>query len=238
MPSSILELPQLQALYPAPLPEKQLMLIAGGHPPEGTWLQEAAQKRTLWGIDRGIESCQQADLKPSRLIGDGDSASKSSWNWGCSLPIPVERYSPIKDLTDTQLALQIAAKTYPGCFVLLTGGFGGRFDHAFSTVYSFAFSGLSGCMADEQEAIFFLQDTQSLAFHTKKRPRAISLLPLSETCTGVSIANVYWPLTDTTLKKDLPYAISNELTASGQDFNVSLASGTLGIYMSWGSSQA
>ena len=149
------------------------------------------------------------------------------------LGIPIHRFPPAKDFTDTQLGLQLAEQYVPDSFFLLTGAFGGRFDHAFSTLFSFAFSGLCGGLADEKEACFFLQAEQTLQIQTRKRPKAISLLPFQESCTGVSIHGTHWPLQEAALSQMLPMAVSNELKKDSSSFRVSLHEGTLGIYLYW-----
>ena len=233
MPSSVLELPQLSITYAEPLPEQQYLLIAGGREPAPPWLKTIAAGRHIWAIDHGIDSCQKAGLIPEHLIGDGDSASASAWNWAEKNAAVVERYAPEKDLTDTQLALSTIKKEQDNPFVLLTGAFGGRFDHAFSTLFSFAFSGLHGGLADEREACFFLQEKQTLQIQAKKRPKAISLLPFQEPCTGVSIHGTHWPLQKAALSQRLPMAVSNELNKDDSSFTVSLDEGTLGVYLYW-----
>ena len=233
MPSSILELPQLTITYDRPLPAQQHLLIAGGREPSVPWLKAAASGRHIWAIDHGIDSCQKAGLIPERLIGDGDSASASAWSWAEKTAAVVERYAPEKDFTDTQLALSTIKKEQDNPFVLLTGAFGGRFDHAFSTLFSFAFSGLCGGLADEKEACFFLQAEQTLQIQTRKRPKAISLLPFQEPCTGVSIHGTHWPLQKAALSQRLPMAVSNELNKDDSSFTVSLDEGTLGVYLYW-----
>lgn len=100
--NTLLTLPQLKASFLQPIPSAQVLLVAGGRPPASTWLQKAACGREIWCADRGIEACQQAGIRPLRLIGDGDSASRGAWDWGESLGIQVDRFSPQKDLTDTQ----------------------------------------------------------------------------------------------------------------------------------------
>jgi thiamine pyrophosphokinase len=211
------------------------MLVGGGRAPSGSWFRAAAAGRRLWAIDKGIDICCQQGIVPARLIGDADSADPQAWRWGEMQHIPVERFPTKKDLTDTQLALAAALKALPDCFIILTGAWGGRFDHAFSTIFSFANTVPHGCIADNKEACFFLHDQESLVLQTKKPPLAISLLPLSHSCQGVSINGVYWPLQQACLQQDFPNAVSNVLAAdnTAQKFKVALRQGCLGLYMVW-----
>ena len=233
MASNILILPQLAATYACELPEQQFLLVAGGRPPATDWLQQAALHRLLWCIDHGADICRKANIVPQRLIGDGDSATPESWQWASSFSIPIDRYSPKKDLTDTQLALKKLAEEAPGAFVVLSGALGNRLDHTMSAVCSLAASPLNGCMADEQECVFFLHGSSTLSLSLSKHPKAISLLSISEECHGVSIEGVYWPLHGVILKHSFPYAISNELAQGEKNCRISLSEGDLAIYVYW-----
>lgn len=233
MPDNIIELPQVDITYDTCLPAKKIMLIGGGRPPQSDWLQKSAFSYELWAVDHGLDACMDSTLIPTQLIGDADSADKNNWQRAKRSGICIEEYSPLKNLTDTQLALQKAAALPQEVFLLMTGFFGGRLDHAFSTLFSCANLGLKGCLADEKEVLCWLTDAEHLRLQTKKKPKAISLLPLSSICLGVDIKNVYWPLTNAELKQELPFAISNELAPGKDHFSVSLTSGLLGVYIYW-----
>ena len=232
MTEHTLQLPQLQAEFTHTQINQQLLLVTGGRPPADDWLRRAVQARTLWCIDHGIDCCWQNQLPPQRLIGDGDSASSTSWSWAQSLHIPVHRFPPAKDLTDTQLALQLAEQYLPQDFFVLTGAFGGRFDHAFSTILAAAASTLPGCICDEQECLVLLKEKETLLLRSVEQPKAVSLLPLTTECNGVSIDGMRWPLKNVVLHQLQSYAISNEILAN-QQMKVSNTSGILGVYICW-----
>ena len=129
-------LPQLTAVSASPaVPQEAGLLVSGGRAPDVRWLREAAQGRRLIAVDHGLDACQKAGLRPASLIGDGDSASPLAWQQAKASGIPIHAFPPEKDDTDTQLALTIAQEEgMPAA--LLTGVFGGRFDHAYSTIFS------------------------------------------------------------------------------------------------------
>lgn len=233
----LLLLPQLRCTFKNPLPEKQIFLVAGGKAPDTTWLKKAVGTTPLWCADHGIDACMKANLKPHHVVGDGDSATTEGWAWAKSLQIPVDEYPPEKDLTDLQLTLQKIGKAYGEASVILTGVWGGRFDHAFSNIFSLkgaAAFGINGaCAADEKEVLIFLKGSNNVHIKTFNRPEVISLLPLSSECTGLSIDGVHWPLDHVILKNTLPYAISNSLTPSSNEFHVTVKDGWVGIYLYW-----
>ncbi len=227
--NNIISLPEVHVSYSAPLPPGELLLAGGGRAPAADWLCQAAGGRQLWCIDRGIDCCHRAGLVPLRLIGDGDSATEQSWQWAEENNVPIEKFPVKKDYTDTQLALEMAAAEQK--YVVLTGAMGGRFDHAYSTIFSFGHSRLHGCIADEQEAVFFLRGNEKISLTFQKHAKAISLLPLTATASGVTIQGVYWPLQDAELTQELPYAVSNE--ADGEKITIALADGILAVYICW-----
>lgn len=119
------------------LPAKRLLLVLGGRAPATSWLQQMGRNLPVWAIDHGLDACRAASIVPQRLIGDGDSAHPDSWDWAKKQGVPIDKYQREKDDTDTQLALRTASEAAHGqATLLLTGAFGGRFDHAYSTIFS------------------------------------------------------------------------------------------------------
>lgn len=224
-----MSLPEVYVGYSAPLPPGELLLAGGGRAPASNWLCQAASGRQLWCIDRGIDCCHRAGLVPLRLIGDGDSATEQSWQWAEENKVPIAKFPVKKDYTDTQLALEMAAAEQK--YVVLTGAMGGRFDHAYSTIFSFGHSNIQGCIADEQETVFFLRGKEKITLTLRRHARAISLLPLTAAASGVTIQGVYWPLQDAELTQGLPYAVSNE--AAGEKISIALDNGILAVYICW-----
>jgi len=204
------------------------LLVAGGRTPNRKYFSKIAQGRKILAIDKGIEICRAENILPELLIGDFDSAENSAVAWSKENKVPVKRYPVDKDFTDTQLALELVE----GKIVLLTGIFGGRLDHLFSNVFTCANSNLKIVLADEQEIIFFLQGAESVEVNFFEKPLAISLLPVSEVCEGVSINNVRWKLENAKLFQKIPSAISNRL--EGDKIKLNLHAGTLAIYFVFG----
>lgn len=228
-----LSFPQLTATYPAQSAAAPWLLVTGGRPPQAAWLRQLHGFARCWAADHGIDTCQKDGRLPDCLLGDGDSASTSAWQWAAAQDIPICKFPTAKDLTDTQLALtMMQAEGAP--FIVLTGAFGGRFDHAFSTIFSAANAEIPCCLIDESEALFYVTADMSIQLTCQMRPKAISLLPFTGTCTGVNIDNVRWPLAGATLSQRQPNAVSNELLTGQNELTVSIASGILGIYCYWG----
>lgn len=221
-----------------------LVLMAGGRPPKPDWLRKLAENNNdspIWAIDRGIDSCHRAGIVPRRLLGDADSARSTSWEWAKRQGVPIDLFPAAKNLTDFQLALRLSQADYGNRFLLATGAFGGRLDHAFSLLHSLTGDGRPGCLADDREVMIILRsgETAAVSLHeTDSKVTALSLLPLSQNCSGVTIDRVRWPLENAVLTRNLPYAVSNELLPGTKKISVSLTDGVLGIYLLFGSLKA
>ena len=207
---------------------QEILFISGGRVPSVDWFREVASGRKIFCVDKGIELCRACKLVPSFLIGDFDSAGNDSVAWARANGVPVEQYPADKDLTDTQLALRRAADLFGEHVALVTGCFGGRFDHMFSTAFTCAAIERRIVLADEREIIFFVKGGESVDVKFFREPLAVSLLPMSTACAGVTIKNVRWELDGATLTQALPFAVSNRV--AGDKISVGVGRGTLAVY--------
>ena len=232
-------LPTLHATLPC-LPSQELVCLGGGRTPTKDWLTQLFQQsekggtdRPILAIDRGVNICYALKLPPVHLIGDGDSASKAAWTWAETQGAQVHSFPPKKDFTDTELTLHIAAERFARPLIILTGAFGGRLDHLMSTAAVAAHADISCVLADECETLFYLHAGESLTVTCDTPPRAISLLPFTEKCTGVTTHGLYWELRDACITNRASLAISNVLARENtkKTFAVSIKSGVLGVYL-------
>lgn len=214
-----------------------VILVAGGRAPDEKWLKQVARSYPVWAVDRGMDVCRSATVIPEILIGDADSGTAESWQWGEDHHIQVVKHPVDKDLTDLQLALQELGQRHPGASALLTGGMGRRFDHAYSNVFSLLESDVWGIrpigLADESEAIFLVGNGQTLQADFREIPIAVSLLPLSAVCENVYSQGVHWQLQDATLSVNHPGGICNRLAEASRSVRVSVGNGLLGVYFCW-----
>ncbi|MCR5175876.1 MAG: thiamine diphosphokinase [Anaerovibrio sp.] len=227
-----IKLPKITIKYIEGKPVNQLLLVGGGRQPSKDWLQKAVNGRTLWCIDHGVDICHELGLVPERLLGDFDSCNSNSLQWAKDYGTIIEKYDAHKDFTDTQAALNKAQKD--NCYTILTGAMGNRFDHTYSTIFSFGNSLINGCIADEQETIFFLRSKESIQIALKANPKAISLLPISPQVSGVNTSGLHWELSNAQLIQAEPYAVSNvQADEYHGDFTVSIGNGILAVYICW-----
>ncbi|MGC9490993.1 MAG: thiamine diphosphokinase [Thermovirgaceae bacterium] len=237
--SAKLRLPQVKLCKEGEIEPKPLLLVAGGRQVSGNWLRgTSAACGAVWAVDKGAAYCREAGLIPDLYVGDKDSADGKVLQWLVEMDVKRLEFPAGKDRTDLQLALREAGRRFKDVSVLVTGSWGGRFDHLMSAVYSLVSScrrGLSPWgMADEKEVLLLLQGGERVSLEFLEAPFNLSLLALSPRCLGVSISGVRWELDSTELRLDEPYAVSNEVLPEDESIGgveVSLDKGLLGLYL-------
>jgi thiamine diphosphokinase len=234
-----LSLPQMTIDVPY-TPTELLICVGGGHASSPAWfakllamMAKASITSHIWAIDKGVDLCRAAAISPELLIGDGDSAAPAAWAWAITQGAEVRRFPPEKDDTDTALALQLAAQRYSKPLVILTAAFGGRMDHLFSTAMICAHASVSCLLVDEYETLLYLRGGASISVTCDEMPHAVSLLPFTEECAGVSTSGLHWELTDAVVSGQASTTISNIISPENTAgrFSVSLTRGVLGVYL-------
>jgi thiamine pyrophosphokinase len=233
---SSLHLPGIGAFFSKSFSDP-LFLVAGGRKPALSWMQCLLPNTVVWCADSGLLACLDAGILPQRLIGDGDSTPPEVWQKAQDDGIAVTRHPADKDLTDLQLALFTAGRELAGIPVVVTGCWGGRFDHLWANVFSALWAGERGvrilAFADDKETLLLLGEGESLEIELHEEAEAvISLLPLSSECSGVELSNVRWELKDSLLLQKHPYTVSNR-PENKENISVSLRKGILGVYCGW-----
>ncbi|MBR2179364.1 MAG: thiamine diphosphokinase [Selenomonadaceae bacterium] len=204
----------------------EVILVSGGREPNADWFNKVKVNRPIYCVDHGIDFCKKIDIIPELLIGDLDSAASDSVQWALDNSIKIEPYPIDKDFTDLQLALNhIDDKT----FAIITGTFGGRLDHLFSTLLTCANTQLKICLADDHEIVLFVSSGESISIEINTKTLALSLLQMTELCRGVTIDGVHWTLQSADLKQSVPSAISNRVESN--TVNLSIKEGKLAVYL-------
>ena len=195
--------------------------ICGGRKPSAGWLQMTAEKLAgtpeFFAVDKGLNYYHAAQLYPDKVIGDGDSADPALWQQATKSGI-ASVYPRDKDKTDLQLLLEMLP---PEKLWIISGIYGGRLDHLLSAFETLGTAALQQnrtiVLADEREITVFVPDGFKINFYppVEETPVAVSLLAFTEKC-KVSVTGTKWQLEETELRRDNPYAISNEMSEAEQ----------------------
>jgi thiamine pyrophosphokinase len=189
---------------------KRILLFAGGN--LGEWaIRHIQEDDVLVGVDRGAWFLIEHGLSPHISIGDFDSVTVDEKEQIKACSQQMMDCDPImKDLTDTEMALQWAIQQKPE-EILLIGVLGSRFDHTLANVHLLA-KGLQAkvnCrIVDLSNEIRLIADEWTA---TKDEFDHLSLLPFSQEVTGITLEGFQYPLDNATLRIGDTLGISNVL---------------------------
>lgn len=211
---------------------KSAYLVAGGSISESFaagFLGRRESDSIVVAVDAGLELLDRAGIRPDVLVGDFDTVDYDILNKYIDRDdIIIERHNPVKDYSDTELAVDTCAKLgYHSVYIL--GCFGGRIDHSLANIY-LTCTGLNRDMyiylIDEFNKVYSIDHS----FEIKKNEqwgRYISLYPMGGAIDDFSISGVKYPLENVRLDKykQPTYTISNEITE--ETAKISFAHGVL-----------
>ena len=160
--------------------------------------------------DSGYHNAKLLGERVDILIGDFDSIGRVPRDEVKDIrEVPAE-----KDLTDTQIALEIAVSEGAD-EVIIIGGLSGRLDHGLSNLgilEDMCLRSIHGYMTDGQNRVHFLKNSSTLI--ARSAYKYISIVALDEVVKGVSMEGGKYPLKNQALKRRLQYAVSNEITGN------------------------
>lgn len=160
----------------------------------------------ILAADSGYEKAAACGVVPDILVGDFDSLRCDRSTLPASMEVckvPCE-----KDVTDTMLACDVAIDR--GCNqITIIGGTGGRADHGLSNILyleNLENRHVDALLTDGENRIRVCRDRTILL---PDRGGYFSVCALDD-CV-VTLSGCKYPLTNAPLRRDLPYAVSNEV---------------------------
>lgn len=176
--------------------------------------------------DGGYSFARMEGIKPNVLIGDFDSMDFRD----VESDLDVIRVAAEKDDTDTMICLQYGMdKGFDEFFIL--GGLGGRLDHTIANLQTMSYA------VDHHRTIWFLDGKNRATLRNPGRITIqklagfkISLFTFGDSCDGVSIQGVKYPLENCLLNNSFPLGVSNEFVEENAE--ISHTSGKLLIILS------
>ncbi|WP_068781553.1 thiamine diphosphokinase [Paenibacillus sp. GM2] len=208
----------------------QRVLIFAGGSIDPSFIEEIHSDDLIIGADRGALFLIDHGIRPHYSVGDFDSVS----------PIELENITGHseqmlacdainKDLTDTELAFDIAVEQRPEQIVLF-GVTGSRLDHTLANIHLLV-KGLEHhipCAIRDHNNYVTLTDS-TIAIQDQGFTY-VSLLPVTPEVTGIDLTGFQYPLHNATLIMGQSLAVSNRL--EDKTGTISVASGLLLIIQS------
>lgn len=154
--------------------------------------------------DGGLVQAQKLGIRPTRIIGDFDSAERPEAEHLVILPRE-------KDMTDSEAAIDLALSLGYRHIVVL-GGLGGRFDHAMGNVGLLAKALSSADWLEFQDGYnrMFMKGPGRFAVE-RDRFQYLGLIAYGGSVEGLTVKGAKYPLNNFTLRDDTTLGVSNEI---------------------------
>ena len=166
-------------------------------------------------VDNGLRFCYDNQIKPTWIVGDFDTAAPELVEYyQTQTDIPIRRFNPVKDSTDSQIAIELALELGSSEITLL-GGTGTRMDHVLGNIQSLMLAkkkGVSCVILDEYNRIQLI-DGETRLKKSEQYGKYVSLLPLTTEVTGVDLTGFKFNLTGHTFPStgSAGLGVSNEI---------------------------
>lgn len=172
--------------------------------------------KILIAADKGLAFFEETGIVPTRIVGDFDTLGMGLLPKYEALGVPIQTYDPVKDATDTEIAVRLAMELGAETITLLGASNGNRLDHLFGNVLTMMLpekEGIPCFMVDPHNRLRIL--TKPLKISKEEQyGKYISLVPLTTDVYGVTLTGFLYPLWDARLGVENfgSLGISNELT--------------------------
>ncbi len=208
-----------------------VVVVTGAAPLHPDAVGELPKTSNVIAADGALDHALAAGLSPSLLVGDLDSVSSAGLAWA-EQHSAINRHSPDKDETDTELAIGIAVELNPAQLVLISGG-GDRLDHTIAAIGALGHKSLtsiptiSGWWGDQRFLVLHGPGRRHL---TVPIGTTISVLALHGPTTGITLKGVQWPLDNAELQSIVGRGISN--VATSDSIEITIMTGVLTVFIS------
>lgn len=173
------------------------------------------QPEILITADKGLAFCEETGVVPTQIVGDFDTLGVSLLPKYEAMGVPVRKYDPVKDYTDTEIAVRLGMELGAEKLTILGASEGNRLDHLFGNVLTMmapAQAGVECYMTDAHNRVRIL--TKPLEIKKEEQyGKYISFVPLTTEVHGVTLTGFKYPLWDYRFNVETSgsLGISNEL---------------------------
>ena len=193
---------------------KKTAIVSGGMLKEDFVLPILKSEETEFviGVDKGLEFLYKHEIKPDYIVGDFDSVSRELVDYYREeLNVPIREFNPVKDASDTEIALRLCLGLNRKS-ILILGGTGNRIDHLWANVQCLQIAlqaGVDARIVDSHNQIRLLDSDITLKKSEAFGPY-FSLFPLEMPVDELSIRGAKYPLQNHFLKPSDSLCVSNE----------------------------
>ncbi len=207
---------------------KKIVIVSGGKL-ENEFVREILGEPgtgCVIGVDKGMEFLFECGIVPSYLVGDFDSGNQEILEYYREQKVPIRTYNPVKDASDTEIAIRLALTL--GCSeLIILGATGGRIDHLWANVQCLSIpfrAGVDAKILDARNRIRLIGGDTVLKKADAYGPY-FSLFPLGENVRGLTITGAAYPLKGHELSAYDSLCVSNQFASD--EVKITFRSGTV-----------
>ncbi len=189
------------------------IIISGGELVEGFVEKVLSENEgaSIVGVDKGVEYLYHHQIKPNYIVGDFDSiAPEIIKYYKTETNVAIREYNPIKDESDTEMAIRIAI-TIGSTEIYILGATGGRIDHLWANIQSLSIAckfNVRAYILDPQNRIF-VTDKPCQLKKSEAYGKYLSVFSLSGDIFDFNMKGTKWPLEHHVLKPTDSLTVSN-----------------------------
>lgn len=194
--------------------DHNILIITGGKVDEGllSELVKKEQYKMIIAADHGLMAADRLNISLDYIVGDFDSVSETVLQKYRDISTPIKTFPKEKDKTDTQIALELALMNSPSS-IDIVGATGTRLDHVLANIHLLLLPlqlGVNACLLDGNNRIY-LRDKDFIIDKDQQYGAFVSLLPLTEKVSGLTLKGFKYPLNHITYTAGSSLGISNEI---------------------------
>ena len=209
---------------------KRAVIVSGGELDEELTLREIGERGTgcVIAVDRGLEFLYSHQIVPDYIVGDFDSVSREIVDYyRVQKNVPVRAHNPVKDASDTEIAIRLAM-TLGSREMIILGATGGRVDHLWANVQSLMIpfkAGIDAKIIDRQNLVRIIGGGETRLKKSKAYGQFFSVFPIGNEIFGFNISGAKYPLKNHTLTSDNSLCVSNEIAGDAEEAVIWFPSG-------------
>lgn len=193
------------------------LIVTGGNVEKEFLLKTiiATKFENIIAVDNGLKILNEINIEPNHIVGDFDTVKSEILDlYKADTSIKIHSFNPIKDNTDTDIAIRLAVELKSNQIIIL-GAIGTRIDHLLGNIHvlKYALDNNIECkIIDENNELQLINKTMIL----KKKEinkKYISLIPLTEKVENINLKGFKYELENGTLTMGSSLGISNEIIA-------------------------
>lgn len=208
---------------------KKIIIVSGGEIEDEHALSILGEDDACYviGVDRGVEFLYRHNIMPNYIVGDFDSLKPEIADYYRNeTSVPVREFNPVKDASDTEIAIRLAVTL--GCKqMVILGATGGRIDHLWANIQCLAIpfkSKIDAVIIDKQNRIRLIGGHTVLRKDEMYGPY-FSVFPLGQDIFRFNITGAKYPLKNHTLTAYDSLCVSNQV--DGDEAVIDFAGGVV-----------